>query len=422
MKLRWLVIVALFFFVATSSLFGVERLTWEQCVKETKVAHPDLSSALALLQQAEADKLIAVGAGRPQLSFAANVQERGISGSASSSLFSTALSAQQLLYDGRKTMRQIDSNKEMIKAAQYNYQYVSANLRFALRSAFTDLLKAQHLVGLTAEIAERRQKNARLINLRYQGGRENIGSLRQAEADVAQAQFEVAQAERALQFAQTALALVLGRDSRQPLNVQGKFTLSNLLSRKPDMTLLTKQHPLVQQLSAQTKAAQYNVDVAQSAFSPQLSLSSSVGGNSPDRFTVDPLNWSAGVTLTMPIYEGGSGNAKVAKAKAALNEQKAQEKSSYLQLVRELEERWKNLQDTRQQIVVREKFLAAAVERATIATAQYSNGLISFNDWVMIEDNLVSAKKEFLNAGAAMLIAEAQWIQSKGGGLDAQEK
>ncbi len=391
-------------------------------MKETKLAHPDLVSALALLQQAEADKLVAAGAGRPQLSFAAYAQERGASGSASSSLFSTALSAQQLLYDGRKTSRQIESNKEMIKAAQYNYQNVSANLRFALRSTFTDLLKAQHLVGLTREIAERRQKNARLINLRYQGGRENIGSLRQAEADVAQAQFEVAQAERTLQLTQTALALVLGRDSSQPLNVQGQFILSNFLTRKPDMTLLTKQHPLVQQLSAQTKAAQYNVDVAQSAFSPQLSLTSSVGGNSPDRFTVDALDWSAGVTLSVPIYEGGSGNARVAKARAVLNQQKAQEKSSYLQLVHELEERWKNLQDSQQQVAVRKKFLDAAVERATIATAQYSNGLISFNDWVMIEDNLVSAKKEFLNAGAALLIAEAQWIQSKGGGLDAQEK
>jgi len=30
----------------------------------------------------------------------------------------------------------------------------------------------------------------------------------------------------------------------------------------------------------------------------------------------------------------------------------------------------------------------------------------------------VSAKKEFLNAGADMLIAEAQWIQAKGEGFD----
>jgi len=41
---------------------------------------------------------------------------------------------------------------------------------------------------------------------------------------------------------------------------------------------------------------------------------------------------------------------------------------------------------------------------------------------VIIEDNLVSAKKEFLNAGADLLIAEAQWIKAKGGGLDDQQK
>ncbi|MCW8799239.1 MAG: TolC family protein, partial [Prosthecochloris sp.] len=48
------------------------------------------------------------------------------------------------------------------------------------------------------------------------------------------------------------------------------------------------------------------------------------------------------------------------------------------------------------------------------ANAQYSNGLISFDDWVIIEDNLVSSKKSYLNAEAELLLAEAQWMKAKG--------
>ncbi len=107
---------------------------------------------------------------------------------------------------------------------------------------------------------------------------------------------------------------------------------------------------------------------------------------------------------------------------AVLSQDDAREKSGYLQLYDSLEESWKGFLDARQLVLVRKKFLDAAVERSTIANAQYSNGLLSFNEWIIIENNLVSAKKEYLNAGANLLIAEAQWIHAKGGGLESQQE
>ena len=412
--------LGMFFLILASPLHAEESLTWQQCVREAKGAHPDLSSALALLQQAEADKRITGGSCLPQISLAVNSHESGTTskGGSLSSAYSYSLTAQQLLYDGHKTSSQIASSNEAIKGARYNYDVVSADLRFALRTAFTQLLKAQELVGLVSEIADRRQNNVRLISLRYQGGREHIGSLRQAEADLAQAQFEVSQAKRGLVLAQTILASALGRDSHNPIRVQGSFKATGLLPAKPDLALLVKKHPLFQQLDVKSKAARYDLDAARNAFSPELYLTSSLGRGSVDTLPFKAVDLSAGVTLSVPIYEGGTGRARVSRAMAVLSQQNAQEKSGYLQIFNTLEESWKNFQDARQLVLVKKKFLDAAQERSTIANAQYSNGLITFNDWVIIENNLVSAKKEFLNAGADLLIAEAQWIQAKGEGLD----
>jgi outer membrane protein TolC len=401
-----------------------ETVSWEQCVSEAVKAHPDLYSALALLQQAEADKSITKGALLPQFSLGLNSSESGTIGKgiSSSSALSYSLSAQQLLYDGCKTFNQVASNAESIKAAQHNYNAVSANVRFALRSAFTQLLKAQNLVGLADEIAARRQNNVRLISLRYQGGREHIGSLRQAEADLAQAQFEVSQAKRGLVLAQTNLASALGRDTHQPLRVQGAFKASDLADAKPNLALLAKSHPLFQQLDTKSKAARFDLDASRSAFSPHLYLTSSVGRGAFDRLPTDAVDWSAGVTVSVPIYEGGSGRARVAKARAYLSQQNALEKSGFLLLYNTLEQCWKSFQDARQMVVVQNKQLLAANERSTIANAQYSNGLVTFNEWVIIENNLVNAKKNLLNAEADMLIAEAQWNQAKGGALEGQQE
>jgi len=70
---------------------------------------------------------------------------------------------------------------------------------------------------------------------------------------------------------------------------------------------------------------------------------------------------------------------------------------------------------------VQGKFFEAARERAKITQAQYSTGLISFDNWTIIEDDLVNAKKSFLDVQADALIAEANWIQAKGGTLYDEE-
>ena len=60
------------------------------------------------------------------------------------------------------------------------------------------------------------------------------------------------------------------------------------------------------------------------------------------------------------------------------------------------------------------KVLLATLERSKIAQAQYSIGFINFDNWTIIEDNLVTAKRSYLFAQEAALLAEAKWIQAKG--------
>ena len=67
---------------------------------------------------------------------------------------------------------------------------------------------------------------------------------------------------------------------------------------------------------------------------------------------------------------------------------------------------------------VQRKFLQAAQERAKIAQAQYASGLVSFNEWIIIENELVNAQKSFLNVETTALIAQANWAQAKGETID----
>ena len=48
----------------------------------------------------------------------------------------------------------------------------------------------------------------------------------------------------------------------------------------------------------------------------------------------------------------------------------------------------------------------------------FMNQDLNIDDWIIIEGNLINARKSFLNARANVLITEASWIQAKGGALD----
>ena len=133
-------------------------------------------------------------------------------------------------------------------------------------------------------------------------------------------------------------------------------------------------------------------------------------------------NWNIGLTLSFPIFEGGLRLAQVAKARAQFNQAQADERSAKDELILTLQEAWAELQDALQTVKVQGKFLLAAQERAKIAESQYSLGMIQYDNWIIIEDDLVRQKKTLLDSQAQALLAEASWIQAKGETIEYAQK
>jgi outer membrane protein TolC len=256
-----------------------------------------------------------------------------------------------------------------------------------------------------------------LITLRYESGLEHKGALLTSEADLASAIYEISQAKRDVEVAQRSLVKEMGRSQLTQITVKGDFEISDSAQIKPDFEAIVKNNPSVQQLIAQKNAADFNLRSAYANFSP--SLTGSAGANKNGSHWAPRGNqWNLGLALTMPIFEGGLRIAQVSQAKAFLNQLKENERSARDSAILSLEETWAILQDTIENVGVQNKSLEATEERSKIAQAQYSTGFITFDNWIIIEDNLVSAKKDFLNAQAAKLYAEADWIQAKGETLE----
>jgi outer membrane protein TolC len=413
-----------------------ETLLWQECVKEAKKNHPDLISALEKINQARASKEITRSAYLPQLGFDASeiTTKRpsfGTSGSSVDLISSSSnapannrntsyqfeVTAQQLLFDGFKTSYDLSTAERNIVAAKYFYDVTSSNIRLRLRTAYVDLLSAQEYLKVTQEIEARRKQNLEMVKLRYEGGSEHKGSLMTSEADLAQASYNVAQAIRNIYLYQRQLTKELGRTNFVPMTAAGNFEVKDSARMLPNFENITETNPLLRQLIAQKEAAKFGVRSAYAQFFPQIYANGSMG-NTNTSWPPNKNQYSIGTSITFPIFDGGNRFATVDKAKGALGQAAADERSGRDGVILTLANTWTQLQDAIDDVVVQKTALAAAQERAKIADAEYSIGFMLYDNWIIIENNLVSAEMTYINAQTAALVAEANWVQVKGGTLD----
>ena len=416
-----------------------DALEWKGCVKEARIQHPDLLSAAQNIDQFKASKEVTrsvmlpqitgnasevTSNSRPFLTTSGSTIESDTSSSSSSSSkknYSTNydynITGQQLLFDGFKSSYDLSGAERNIRSSRYNYDVTSSNIRLRLRTAFVNLLTAQELLKVTEEIEVRRKQNLELVKLKYEGGREHKGSLMTSEADLAQADYDVDQAKRNIYLSQRRLTKELGRSYFNPMSAQGELGASDAVRERPDFERIAETTPLLQQLIAKKEAAKFGLKSAYADFFPQVYANASLGNSNTDAFP-DKNEWSIGTQLTIPFFDGGNRFAAVSQAKAVLGQANENERSGRDGVILTLSDTWTQLQNMVENVDVQRKFLQATEERAKIARAEYAIGLMLYDNWIIIENNLVSAQKSYVNAQATAAIAEATWIQAKGGTLD----
>lgn len=407
-------LVSLFIFLFPFAVFAdsPHALTWMDCLREASQNHPDLISAKEDVIQSEAAKRMTAANALPDISADLNASTSNSTASGSGQSFSYGVSGSQLLFDG-KTFSNIRAANEDIKAAKFGYQFTSTDVRQRLREAFVNLLKAQELINLTEEIYKLRKSNLELITLRYESGTEHKGALLTAKANVAQAAFEINSAKRGLEAAQRELTRELGRKEFMPLTVQGDLNAVSLSQEVPSFEALADKTPSLQKIIAQKNAAAFDVKASRGEFLPSVVLN---GGASKSDHEWPPGEdeTSAGVSVSLPLFAGGANASRLAQSRSVYRQLEQQERSLRDATIVDLQKSWNNFSDAVEKVQVQSDFLAAIEERAKIAQAQYSVGLITFDNWTIIEDDLVSGRKTFLDVQATALVAEANWIKAKG--------
>ncbi len=388
-------------------------LTWKECVILAKQKSPLLKSAKESIIQKKADTGNAVSPLLPQASASLSGGQGSSSGTESKSM-NYSVDGKQLIFDGLKSVYDVKSAKASTDAAIYEYMVVESDLRLTLRQAYVRLLSAHETLAMSEKIVKRRKENCELVTLRYQAGREHRGALLTARANLSQAEADLAESRREISLARRKLATAIGIDDSRGISAEGELVLTETSEDIPDFENIARNAPLLVKMQEQKKAAILSAKSLKLAFFPSVYGYFNAGKSDSSR-TKAKSEWDVGLQMSVPISDGGTNYNNARKADSLARQAEEELKSERLDMLYTLEEKWHSLRQSIDRIKVSKQYLEAATERSKITEAQYSIGQATFDNWTIIEDNLVEAQKDYLNKVLAGLNAEAEWVQAKGG-------
>ncbi|MBN8218693.1 MAG: TolC family protein, partial [Spirochaetes bacterium] len=405
------------------------------CLSEGLMRHPAVLTATERVRIAEAKRRVSAGAFLPSVSASLGAGYSGDDPGSKPAQIATSLglSVDEELWGGLRTVAAVRQADAGVDSARCDLRAARLSAAQGIRSAFFQNAFARANADLARAIAARRRENTDLVSLRFESGRENKGTLLRSEAQWLESVMDTSNAVRALATGSMDLALALGRGARSPLSAG--VTLDLPIEGDPDFEALAVKTPDYEKAKADLAAARAQQLSAAGAFSPTVgasaSLSKRVAETSADAWSAKlSAQWSFGLGLgEVWALQGAAAQSRIAalllsrkkeelivslaKAYAALLDARDQYAHERGVLHRDLKPS-NILLDARDQAALRERYLAADETQAEIGRTQYAGGLISFTDWDVIENNLISDRKASLAARNRLAQAWALWQQTKG--------
>jgi outer membrane protein TolC len=400
--------------------------SWEDCIRLAKQNNAEVLSARKTLLSNEYLESNAKGYFLPELTYnlSATRSDEDLDGISTTTpinseirtAYNGSIEATQNIFSGFRDFGRVKQAQANRRAAESVLQITKARISYDLKSTFQSVIYAKEYSRLTQDIIRRRKDNMSLVDLRYRSGRENKGSLLLAQAYYSQSKLDDLQAHNAEKTARAQLAKALGFDEDQSFDIKGAIP-THAAPEKVNLQEMALNTPEYKQSQSQWEAAQSGTTISRSRFLPSLDLSAGYSQSGYHMYPDDRDQWTVRLNLSYPIFSGFKDYTSLRSSSALAAAAQANFSTVARQQLARLTSLYSQYQEAILKFEVDKDFRAAAEVRANIARSKYNNGLLSFDDWDVIESDLIARQKSYLQSERDRTIAEAAWEQGLGVGV-----
>ena len=238
--------------------------------------------------------------------------------------YTTTLSAVQPLYEGGRTTGQTHQAVNRVMAERANLISTEQQVFANVVNAYVGVIEDQQLLQLQVNNEKVLEEQLRATNDRFRVGEITRTDVAQAEAALASARAARQQAEGTLQTAQATYTQQVGRPPPSNLIPPQPLALP-VHNQDQAVALSVANNPNVINALFTEAADKDAVDVEMSALMPKLSLQGEYTNQQDEGLPNERSFLSEGLlTLTVPLYQGGSEYATVRQAKQTFQQARRQ--------------------------------------------------------------------------------------------------
>jgi NodT family efflux transporter outer membrane factor (OMF) lipoprotein len=315
--------------------------------------------------------------------------------------------------------RSVESNEASAQASAADLEgaRLSARAEIAQDYFLIQSLDAQIRILNSTVIAF--QKSLELTNNRYNAGVASHGDVLQAETQLKTTQAQAI--DLGVQRAKTehALAVLLGEAPADfSLSVRPAVAaLPTIPGGVPDELLARR--PDVASGERTMAAANAQIGVAQSAYYPTVAINTSGGFESEsigNWFSVLGRFWSAGISATQTLFDGGLRQSQVESARAVYEQNIAAYRQTVLTGYQEVEDNLAAQRILANEAQVQDDAVKAAEQSLAVIMNQYQAGIVSYLNVIVAQTTALNNETTAVNIQGRRLNACVLLIKALGGG------
>jgi outer membrane protein TolC len=275
--------------------------------------------------------------------------------------------------------------------AQINTENAEEYLLHSVEVAYYGALATRKFLDIAKQAVEIRQEHLKVAQAKFEVGETAKIAVLRAEIDVNQSEQDVKRAENSLALAKEAIRLLIGHyedfslvppePPRRPAETIEKY-IQKAMAHRRDLTSAKLELSIAEQLK---NDAWYR-------FLPQLVATGMYRLSDVKGFTDRYDQWQVGLTLSVPIYDGGLRYAYLKEAKSKIREATIKIEETEQAIASEIRQLWLKMEMAEANLIKARRSVELAEEQVELAKASFEAG--------------TSTNLEVLDANSMLFISE----------------
>lgn len=332
--------------------------------------------------------------------------------------YSGSVNLSYLLWDFGARSGTLDQTKFELVSARLSQDQTLQDVILQVEQAYYQVLGFQAVVEMNRQSLKDAETNLAAARDRRASGLATVGDVYKAEAALAGSRLALQQAEGQLAAARGALASAVGEapDTSLPVAPLEKKITGDLPEQSVSSLIDDARgaRPELLAAKARERAAAAKLEATRGSGLPSLNFDANAG-HTQVHHVGDSSQFSALLSLKVPLFAGFADRAAVSQAEAQLDSARADSDDLRSQVELEVWQAYQNLRTAAATIDSSDAQFKSAQLAADVSSARYKNGLDTILDVLSAQTTLANARVQRVQARLDWAAARAALGHAVGG-------